>query len=405
MTESEQVHWNETCDTEEGENQEQSLVIRAYEEVPPIVKTREEVIAEELDALRHYSAMSSAALENDATGGTNYLQMCERQHRDGYMKFPTACVASELALDKEVLDLSHVGLGLQGCVALAEALRVNSTVTSLILVANNITAEAAGELVKAILPSHTINAVDLSVNPLCSAHVVASSESSATRGGAVIAQLVEPSVSVLLSLRLRDTKITDVDVALFADLLSENTSLQLLDLSYNKIGYLGAVDLARMLSHNSDLRELNLEWNEFGTAGCVHILKEGLLMNNTIKTFNLSNCGLDDVCAQLLAQIMSENAIEEIIVANNRVGPVGAEAIARGLQTTSALTTLVVDGNPLRDAGCIRILNTVINGECKTLGMLSMLHCQCGAVTKQRGCDASSPQLVIKMTSHCHQSR
>jgi hypothetical protein len=376
------------------------LPLVGFEEEAPRFKSQDEILAERLAALKEFQYDTPTDPEGDETGAQAYLAACTEMEKASGMKGPAQSVAKDIAANDAVLDLSYAGLGVKGCFALAAALRVNSAVQSLILVGNFITPSAAQEVVLAINEIHTVHALNLSKNRLGRVEAMRKGSENSTNvtGGTVVNQALAPG-GMLRTLSLRENHLGDTDVATFADTLAENVTLQELDLSYNCIGYAGASELAKVLSRNGDLRVLNLEWNPLRTAGAYLLLSEGLLQNNTIKQCNLSSCGLDDKCGQLVARVVSENAIEEVIVANNRITHVGAETIARALPSTSALTTLVMDGNPLGDEGSAALLDAALSGSVATLRVLSLQHCSCSdRETLQRGQSGSTATLTIHIS-------
>ncbi|RNF14239.1 putative leucine-richprotein [Trypanosoma conorhini] len=353
-----------------SEESEELCVLLAYEEVAP-TKTKEQLIKEQLQELYDYEFPVPEPPEDDPSGKLAYLDACEQLHKESFMKFPTESVARRICDGKESLDLSFFGLRKKGTIALAAALRVNLSIKTLSLVGNHMTPAGGMELARALSESRTVTSLDLSQNKLGGRD-----PGETVRGGAVVSELLRTG-NILKTLSLRDNGLSDQHVAEFVEAATDNTELNSLDLSFNKIGYLGAIDVAQILSRNADLREINLEWNQFQTMGSCYILKEGLLVNNTIKRFNLSSDGLDDTCAQLVGRIIGENAIEEIIIAHNRIGPGGAEAIAKGLMATSALTTLNLDDNPLQSEGCSALIRVAV--EAATLKHLSLQQCRCSA--------------------------
>lgn len=361
--------------------------LHAFEETPRI-KSKQELLEEKFHALQTEAFPDKEAPESDPTGGKSYLNACEQINKESFMIFPTQSVAKELTKDKETLDLSHASLGVKGCTALAAALRVNTTATALVLVGNHIRASGALQIVQAIHESRTVTTLDLSNNRLGEVEM-GGGGGAPVRASAVIRELFSAG-SLIQSLSLRDNAIGDADMPTITEVLSENTVLHELDLSYNKIGYIGALELSKMLSQNGDLRVINVEWNHFRNTGSSKLLSEGILNNNTLKTVNMSACGLDDACAVLLGRVISENAIEEVYVANNRIGASGAEAIAKGLPASSSLQTLVLDGNPIKDKGCLALLAVANGGEARSLRLLSLQHCECSHETEQQGSALSS---------------
>lgn len=375
---------------------ESLLPLLAYEEEPPIPKTREEIIAEKLLFLQEFQFDAPEVPENDSTGALAYKDACEKIHNSSFMKFPISSVVKELCSEGETMDLSFVGLGKKGSAGLAAAMRINANITSLLLTGNFLTPSAALEIVRTMNQFHFMNFVDLSVNRLGEPDAPRAGQP-IIRGGAVVNEMLGSGCTIT-SLMLRDNKLVDSDVALFSESLSDNVSVQVLDLSFNRMGYIGAMELAKVLARNGDLLHLNLEWNNFGSAGCRYLLAEGLMNNNTIKTLNLSSCGLDDSCAPIFSRVIAENATEELFVANNRLSSVGAEIIAKGLRNTSGLSSLVLDGNLLGDQGCNALLNVVLSGEVTSMHLLSLQHCGCSAATEARGQEGVTEGLCIHIS-------
>jgi Ran GTPase-activating protein (RanGAP) involved in mRNA processing and transport len=125
------------------------------------------------------------------------------------------------------------------------------------------------------------------------------------------------------------------------------------------------------------------------------ILNEGLNLNNTIKRFNIAWNGIDDESSAVLGKIIGENAIEEIIVSHNKIGPRGAESIAKGIKSSSALTTLILDDNPLRDDGCIAIVRAL--RENSTLQRVSMLQAGSGKRTLEETAETLRVKQKLKI--------
>lgn len=375
-------------------------ILLAYEEEASRCKPPEELLAERLQALKRYKYPIPEDPESDVSGAKAYLAVCAELAKATGVKGATSSIAKDLAAESEVLDLSYAGLGAKGCTALAAALCVTSAVQSLILVGNYITPSAALEVVRAINDARNIQSLNLSKNQMGRVEAMrkGAHHLNTFSGGAVVNEALAPG-STLRFLSLSDNHLGDTDIAVFADTLAENITLQELDLSYNRIGFVGATELAKVLSRNGDLRVLNMEWNPLRAAGAQLLLSEGLLQNNTIKQCNLSSCGLDDKCGQLVARVISENAIEEVIIANNRIGRVGAEAIARTLPSTSALTTLIMDGNPIGDTGSAALLDVALSGSVSTLRVISLQHCSCNdPAILRRGQEASAATLAIRIS-------
>ncbi|CCW71068.1 unnamed protein product [Phytomonas sp. Hart1] len=358
-----------------------------------MTKIREKVIDDKLRALQGFSFPTPETPDSDPSGALVYIETYKKSYQSDKdvdsSDYPMIGVPSDLRNSNDILDLSCAGLGTRGSFALAAALRVNSSIQILILLNNYITTSGALAIVNAIIESRNVTEVNFFSNHIGAVESLPGVNYS-LRGGDVIKKLIY-SGSLITKLSLGDNHLSDADLQILSETLAENITLQHLDLSYNKLSYIGAIELAKVLSRNADLREINLEWNHFGAAGCQILLSQGFLFNNTIKSFNLSACGLDDTCAVLVSRIISENATEQIIIANNRISAAGVDSIIKGIVATTSLTTLVLDGNYLGDDGCSKLLNTATSGAFKTLTLLSFQHCGCSAATEARSQNAAMP--------------
>lgn len=330
------------------------------DEEETVTLTAEQILEAQLAELETYQFPRQIEPEEDPSGKLAYVSTCKKLG----MMFPIDSVIDRF--DKEQLVLDHAGLGDKGAQALAEAIRINSNIVELSLVDNWITPKGAEPLIVSLCNSKSIRRVDFSDNRLGVQGSVVD-----INAGILIKSLVTKN-SIITELILRNNKLSDKDIEQIADGVNDNVTLQSLDLSYNEIQYRGAVAISRILSHNSELRELNVEWNAFRTAGSFVILNEGLVSNNTIKRFNLAWNGIDDDGGVVLGKIIGENAIEEIIASHNKIGMRGAEAIAKGIKSSSALTVLVLDDNPLKDDGCIAIIRAL--RENNTIQRVSLLQ-------------------------------
>jgi hypothetical protein len=351
--------------------------------VAPPEPTEAEILEAKLQELETYQFPRQSEPEEDGTGRLAYIAACKKL---GVM-FPVDSIVEKF--DHERLVLDHAGLGDKGAIALSEAIRINHNISELSLVDNAITPRGAEPLIASLANNKSIRRVDFSENRLGVQGSVVDANA-----GALLKNLVTKN-SIITELVLRGNKLSDKDMEHITEGVIENVTLQSLDLSYNNIQYRGAVAIAKILSHNSELREVNIEWNCFRTAGSFLILNEGLNLNNTIKRFNLAWNGIDDDGGVVLGKIIGENAIEEIVVSHNKIGPRGAEAIAKGIRSSSALSVLVLDDNPLRDEGCASILRAL--RENNTIQRVSLLQTGCGKKSLEEASETQRVRQKIKI--------
>lgn len=339
-----------------------------------------ELQEQHLRELEHYAFPKAMEPDEDRTGKLAFIHACRKIHQTSFMKFPIDSIVEKF--DQERLCLDHGGIGDKGAEALAETIRVNQSISELSLVDNWITPKGSEFIIGSLINSKSVRRVDFSENRL-------GCQTIDYNAGQQIRSLVIKN-SLITELVLRANKLTCKDVEQIAEGVIENVTLQSLDLSYNEINYRGAVAIAKILSHNSELREINLEWNKFRTQGSFLILNEGLNINNTIKRFNLAWNGIDDEGGVVVGKIIGENAIEEIVVSHNRIGLKGAEAIAKGIKSSSALAVLVLDDNPLKDDGCVAIIRAL--RENATLTRVSLLQTGIG----RKGVEETSETLRVR---------
>lgn len=166
------------------------------------------------------------------------------------------------------IDASACRIGPGGAAAIARALRVNKTLTKLVLGSNGISDEGTREITKSLgrRRNSTLHTLKLPLNGL-----------SAEGAGFVAAMLLQNST--LSRLDLSYNGIGDEGCEELATALQLNTHLTNLDLSRNRIGVEGAESLAAAIGVNSVLKVLKLQHNvaigDVGASYFATALSEG----------------------------------------------------------------------------------------------------------------------------------
>ncbi|KJE97840.1 interleukin-1 receptor-associated kinase 4 [Capsaspora owczarzaki ATCC 30864] len=163
------------------------------------------------------------------------------------------------------LYLSRNRIGDEEAKAIAEALKVNTTLTHLFLGGNQIGDAGARAIAEALKVNKTVTLLSLSEN-----------------------------------------QIGDVGAQAIAEVLKVNTMLKDLNLNKNQIGDVGAHAIAEALKVNKTLTYLDLHQNLIGDAGA-RANAQALKVNKTLKTLNLSQNFLTNTGINALKQI--DNAI------------------------------------------------------------------------------------------------
>ena len=241
------------------------------------------------------------------------------------------------------LNLSANDISAQGAAALAEALKQNTSLTQLnlsqrYLSSNSISAQGAAALAEALKQNSSLTQLDLSNNGI------------SDQGAADLAEALKQN-TILTQLYFYGSFIGDQDAAALAEALKQNTSLTQLDLSRNCISAQGAADLAEALKQNTSLTQLYLSHNGISDQGAAD-LAVALKQNSSLTQLNLSNNGISDQGAADLAEALKQNtSLTQLDLYVNFIRERGAAALAEALKQNTSLTQLNLSDNDIRDQG------------------------------------------------------
>lgn len=112
---------------------------------------------------------------------------------------------------------------------------------------------------------------------------------------------------------------------------SRTCSLQILDLSWNKIGETGAIEFGLALTQNTSLLKLNLAANSIGDMGgqrFIDCLREHKVLNEV----GLSQNGISDGTCFVVAQVVHKHpSMKKLDLSLNPLGEAGARSIFRNI--------------------------------------------------------------------------
>jgi hypothetical protein len=201
------------------------------------------------------------------------------------------------------LELSCSYIDAEDLARLANVLKINTCLKSLDLGGNETEAAGAKTLADSLEVNTTLNTLKLNICAIgadgtrCIANMLKINSGLTSlsfdgndirpAGVGFLAEALKVNRS-LTSLTLCHNKIDADDVALLADALKVNRSLTSLDLSHNEIDIDGVALLADALKINTCLNSLNLSFNRIETAGRI-ALREALACNKTLRTISISN--------------------------------------------------------------------------------------------------------------------
>ena len=254
------------------------------------------------------------------------------------------------------INLSHNGFGIDSAKALAACLETNSTLEELDISYNCVFTDGANMISHALCSNTVLKHFNIAHNDICNEGAVAVSKCLAYNSTLKELNLSWNSISskgthqIALSLcSLQDGKLTveNSDCSENFDQTQveskANTTLEVLDLSHNRIGIYGVQSLSLMLQNNSSLITLNISHNHL-SDGEVAIVTDSIRGNTSLQTLDLSG-----------NNIFSAAKIVELLQCNRHLSTLNLQQYHHG--------------NPL--AFNMNILNTIAhsNQSIKWLGL------------------------------------
>lgn len=251
------------------------------------------------------------------------------------------------------LDLCKQSLGPSGMRQVAEALRGNSQVKSLLLGADQLGPEGALAVAELLEGGAGLRTVFLGCNAIGPA------------GTAALCAALRENRTVQ-GLWLKRNELGPEGAAHLAALLQSRGGLHTLDLVTNRLGVEGiAVLVDALCAARGPLETLYVCGNQLGAAGALHVAR--LLKAKTpLRALYLAANHLGDAGAQILAEALGGSGLLRLGLASNDIGPAGVDALCAaqekgaGLQVLDlgfAPATEVLDATPNRigDEGARRL--------------------------------------------------
>jgi Ran GTPase-activating protein (RanGAP) involved in mRNA processing and transport len=265
-------------------------------------------------------------------------------------------IANALKLNSTVTSLkiapaesdALINFEVEGIYSIAEMLKVNSSLTSLTIVYTDLEYEGVSVIAEALKVNSSLISLDLSWNEL------ADEESS------TIAEALELN-STLVTLNLAHNRIGPEGAFALAKALKVNSSLRSLTLSVNNVATEGALAIAEALMTNTSLTSLDLSGNVLTWEGATAIA-EALKVNSSLTLLDLSSIGVLTriptlcppsyklYCTKLADQLVSAFAealkvnisLTSLDLYNNCIGKEGASTLADAVRFNPILSSLVL---------------------------------------------------------------
>jgi Ran GTPase-activating protein (RanGAP) involved in mRNA processing and transport len=167
-----------------------------------------------------------------------------------------------------------------------------------------------------------------------------------------------------------------------ASALYHNTSIEVLDVSVNRLGGMESAEILRdILRSNKTITTLNLSGNEFGqTAGAVECITDGLGSNSTLLKIDLSYCALGDGGVSTLAQTLGSRntTLQKLTIDSNSITSTGVGALLAAMEQSSHITDLEVGRDPFGNEGLGLLARSLGNNALPNLTRLSLSRCGIG---------------------------
>lgn len=164
----------------------------------------------------------------------------------------------------------------------------------------------------------------------------------------------------LKRLYLPDNPLGSRGVEALADMLQDNTTLQMLDIRHVFIedGERASRALCKALMKNKALVELRIAKN-FG-VGFANDIAHALQVNTSLKKMDLSSTSVGDEGALKLAEALETNQTLKVLKLHRcKIGSMGATAIAKAMCQNSSLKEIHLTDNPICEVGSHALLNTL----------------------------------------------
>ena len=252
------------------------------------------------------------------------------------------------------IDLSWNHIGEAGAQALAEALKINTSVTTIALYQNNIGDAGAQALAEALKTNTSVKEIDLKGNNIGEAGAQALAEALKINTSVTTIALYQNNIGDAGEQAVQQimayTSRNELE-QLLQRIRANDPTLTTINLSYKDIGAAGAQALAEALKTNTSVTTINLHYNNIGDAGS-QALAKALKTNTSVTTIYLFENNIGDAGAQALAEALKTNtSVTKIYLTNNKIGAAGAQALAEVLKTNTSVTKINLSSNKIRDAG------------------------------------------------------
>jgi Ran GTPase-activating protein (RanGAP) involved in mRNA processing and transport len=182
----------------------------------------------------------------------------------------------------------------------------------------------------------------------------------------------------LQSLDLARNSLGSAGLAELAPALYQNTSIKVLDMSWNKLEDLKSARLLRdIIRSNKTMTTLGLSGNFFGQmTGAVECIVDGLGSNSTVLKIDLSHCRLGDGGVSILGLTFGfrNTTLQKLTLDNNSISSTGVCVLLEAMEQGSHhITDLELRHNPIGNEGASLLARSLENNALPNLAISVMM--------------------------------
>ena len=278
----------------------------------------------------------------------------------------------------ENFDLSHNNLQDAGIIKLCR-----TTISSLIsfdISHNNITVKAANDVATFWSYNSQLQVFDLSSNGLLEVGVKNIKDMQVVENifnSSVLnisnCSIINETVNELLTILSNNTILKNLDLS-YNDLLTSNatkiftgmkniSNLRAFNISHNMIADEAADKLATVLLKNSSLQKLDLSYNNLSTSDVVKIFT-GMKNISNLRALNISHNMIADEAADKLATVLLKNSsLQKLDLSYNNLSTSDVVKIFTGMKNISKLRALNISHNMIADEAADELATVLLNNS------------------------------------------
>ena len=259
-------------------------------------------------------------------------------------------VLSRRRVDGGVLSLASCSMGDGGITALGPFLGQLVGLTTLDLCANMIFDDGAAALAKGLKTCVKLTTLLLDDNKL------------GTAGAVALAEQFKQKKSSLTYLSVRKCQLSDGAVSAIVDALALRKQIVKLVIGHNAVGQQSCYALAGLLLSSRTIEHLDCHWGHMRGEGAVEFSK-ALVSAEVLKYLDVGWNGFGDgrPCHYLAESLkLKACALEHVDLSHNRINEQAAFLIAGPLEYNKSIQKLIMDGNPIGQSGCRRIMGSCL---------------------------------------------